>query len=104
MTTDEDFWEIVGGHRAFDLDEYIRQTQDIIRQLTMTQIAMQHQALETMAERMLVDPAGRGIMVVLDSEAGTRTYRLDPGVPFGHIFEFPSQDAVERWRDLGCPR
>jgi hypothetical protein len=85
-----------------------------IRDLALSTIRLYHSELEEMAERMLTDPEGRGIMVILDPMAsfdeqlmrftGTRTYRLDPGVPFGHIFEFPSEAAVDEWRARGCPQ
>jgi hypothetical protein len=73
------------------------------RDFVVEHLEQAHKTLEEMCERMLVDPEGRGVMVVLDSESLTRTYSLSEYVPWGHIFEFPSQDAVERWHDRGSP-
>jgi hypothetical protein len=78
-------------------------TEEHIRKLVVEQIAIEHRSLEEMVERMLTDPESRGIMVVLDQEQQTRSYRLDADIPFGHIFEFPSLAAVDEWRARGCP-
>lgn len=34
----------------------------------------------------------------------TRNYRLDPNVPFGHVYEFPSMEAYELWIERGSPQ
>lgn len=70
--------------------------------------------LETMVEKMLVDPQSRGIMVVHRDISIDTTFdefaemvmpemTLDPRVPFGNIFHFPSRDAVHAWEERGCP-
>jgi hypothetical protein len=68
--------------------------------------------LEEACERMLTNPRGWGVLVVDEEVINFRdlkgelsyTAGLHPGVPFGHIFQFPSEAAVDRWQDRGCPR
>ncbi|QJD53236.1 hypothetical protein SEA_TEMPO_13 [Microbacterium phage Tempo] len=82
-----------------------------IRDLVLNQAAMRHNALEEMIERMLVSPMSCGIAVVieqiinLDDLEGslTRHYRLDPHVPYGHLYEFGSMVEYESWQERGCP-
>lgn len=107
----------------FDWDADFRREQArvelTIRDLALEVMRLEHQALEEMAERMLVSDPPAGIAVVLTSKRDLsfepdldgvyrmedyRQYRLDPGVPFGHIYEFPSIEAYEVWHERGCPR
>lgn len=82
-----------------------------IRDLVLKQIQLEHNALEEMVERMLVSPVRCGVVVVLNEiidldnleASSTRHYRLDPNVPFGHIYEFPSMKAYELWQERGHP-
>ncbi|QIG59023.1 hypothetical protein SEA_FRANSOYER_15 [Microbacterium phage Fransoyer] len=75
-------------------------------------------ALEEMVERMLTSPDPSGIAVVITSQTDflpepnadglyratqERHYRLDPNVPFGKLYEFPSIEAYEVWYERGCP-
>lgn len=66
----------------------------------------QEAALEEAVERMLVSPTPCGIAVIdheiidLDNLSGSLETRflLDPAIPFGTIFQFPSPTAYEKWR------
>lgn len=88
----------------------------VIRVLSLEQIKIGHEAIEEMIERMLTSPSGWGIVTVLQNSIETgsfdthdyqitweRHYRLDPGVPFGRLYEFPSPEAYEMWQERGCP-
>lgn len=83
-----------------------------IRDFVLSQIRLEHNALEEMAERMLVSPVRVGIAVIINEiidldnleAVGMRHYRLDEHVPFGHIYEFPSMAAYEAWQERGCPQ
>lgn len=88
----------------------------VIRVLALEQIKVGHNALEEMIERMLTSPLEVGIAIVVQNDVETgsfetgdyrirseRHYRLDPGVPFGRMYEFPSMDAYEMWQERGCP-
>lgn len=82
-----------------------------IRDLVVSIAALEHKAIEEMAERMLVSPEPCGIVVVLnqiisldDPYAPSRSFRLDPNVPFGHMYEFPSMEAYELWQERGHPK
>lgn len=89
-----------------------------IRVLAVEHVKLEHAALEEMVERMLTTPESSGIAVILDHQVvasypeeegdevqviGHRHFRLDPNVPFGRIYEFPSMDAYEIWQERGCP-
>lgn len=82
-----------------------------IRDLALNMAAMRHNAVEEMVERMLVSPVPCGIAVVInevinvnDLEGSmTRHYRLDPHVPYGHMYEFGSMAQYESWQESGCP-
>lgn len=72
---------------------------------------------EIMAETMLTDPRGWGILVIEQDQVVSvedvlredRTlslqiqWRLDPDVPFGRIYQFSSEAGVLAWRDRGAP-
>lgn len=90
----------------------------IIRVFALEQIKIGHDALEEMIERMLTTSGSGGIAIIIDNLAvpmhpeehddmlrvvGTRHYRLDPGVPFGRMYEFPSMAAYELWQERGRP-
>lgn len=101
---------------TFDWDSDFRRMQAndelTIYDLALQQIRLQSAALEQMAERMLVSPERCGIVVVIENvfdldnlrAAGYRHYRLDPNVPFGHVYEFPSMEAYQVWIENGSPR
>lgn len=85
--------------------------QGMIRDLALQVARHEHRAIEEMVERMPVSPIPCGIVVVISEivdfddfdASSTRQYRLDPHVPFGHLYEFPSMQAYERWRERGHP-
>ena len=58
--------------------------------------------LETMCEKSLVDPQGRGVAVVGPSHACSMW--LDEHVPWGTIFHFPREADYLQWQDRGWPR
>lgn len=106
----------------FDWDSDFRREQargDLVaRVITIEAVRHEHQALEEMVERMLTAPEPCGIAVVIthqtefSAEPETpnlyraiqeRNYRLDPNVPFGKLYEFPSLEAYEVWQERGCP-
>lgn len=105
----------------FDWDSDFRRMQGregsiIIRDLAFTAVAYEHAALEEMVERSLTAPERCGIAIVITKQTefdpvaenlyraiSERSYRLDPNVPFGHIYEFPSMEAYEVWQERGCP-
>ncbi|QUE25563.1 hypothetical protein SEA_SADLAD_16 [Microbacterium phage SadLad] len=88
------------------------------RVLVLETVRSEHRALEEMIERMLTSSEPCGIAVVITQqepfepvEEGSllfravheRNYRLDPNVPFGKLYEFPSIEAYEVWYERGCP-
>lgn len=99
-------WDAVPLRMRAELDASIG-----IRDLVLQRIKAEHEAIEEMTERMLTSPEGCGIAVVLneiidlDNLEGslTRQYRLDPHVPFGHIYEFSSMRSYEAWQERGYP-
>lgn len=98
---------------GFDWDGELRslQGQETIRDLALQVARYDHEAIEEMVERMLVSPIPCGIVVVISEivdfddfkASSTRQYRLDPHVPFGRLYEFPSMQAYERWQERGHP-
>lgn len=90
-----------------------------IRDLLVQQMNTEHKALDEMIERMLTAGIRAGIAVVINANVeptfdpdatsttisyySERLYRLDEHVPFGHVFEFPSLQAYERWQERGHP-
>lgn len=97
-----------------DMRRMQAETNLIIRDLVIRQMRLEHAALEEMVERMLTSPIPAGIAVIImhETEGGiedgyfvheSRNYRLDPHVPFGHVFEFPSMESYELWVERGWP-
>lgn len=87
-----------------------------VRDLVIQQAKIEHAALQEMVERMLTSPERCGVAVVITHQAEfdpmpgepyriteERNYCLDPHVPFGHVWEFPSMEAYELWYERGCP-
>lgn len=76
-------------------------TDDVIRRYTFRQIQLQNLALSKMAERMLTDERGIGIAMIQHPENTVLT--LEDGIPFGHIYEFPSEESYLLWIAHGRP-
>lgn len=71
--------------------------------------------LEEMCERAITSAVPVGVIVVDESDVmegdfdtgfsltTIRRYALDPNVPYGHIYRFPSMEAYRLWYARGCP-
>lgn len=88
-----------------------------VRDLELQTAEIAYPPLQEMVERMFTSPDRAGIVAVLDHQVvpsddpavdarivGRRHFRLDPAVPFGHIYEFESMEAYELWQEWGSPR
>lgn len=102
--------------REFDMPEIAGRQLFGVMGLVRDRMLLETQALEMALEKMLTDPRGWGLLevggglepIALDEPLPDvlwvrYEYALDPGVPFGLKASFPSWDAVERWREAGCP-
>lgn len=100
----------------FDMPEIADRQLVGILGLVRDRMLLEVNAYEMMVERMLTDPRGWGILQVggeiepinfdeplPDMLSMRYEYALDEGVPFGHTFQLPTWEAVERWREAGCP-
>lgn len=77
-----------------------------LRIYTMTLMQGWMRSVEEMIERSITDAEQRGVMIVGNLDANGETvvgFRLDADVPYGHVFEFSSEEAVAEWRARGCP-
>lgn len=82
------------------LDMVLDQTQNSLRAVVDRMMRAELEQREYWIEEMAVDPEGRGIMRVNTTPVH---WQLEEGIPFGHIGQFPSWDAVHAWRALGRP-
>lgn len=86
----------------------------IVRDLAIQSATIAYAPLQEMVERMLTSPEPTGVAVVLENSIaevsgevrvlGRRHLRLDPHVPFGHVYEFESMDAYQQWLEWGAPK
>jgi hypothetical protein len=63
---------------------------ELIEPHILRAIEEKHNAIETMCERMLTDPEGRGVLVTDYPDAGW-TVALSPDVPWGEIHYWRAQ-------------
>ena len=89
----------------------------VVRDLELKSATIAYAPLQEMVERMFTSAGRVGIVVVLDHQVepsettgiearvvGRRHFRLDPAVPFGHVYEFESMEAYELWQEWGSLR
>lgn len=87
----------------------------VVRELEIEAASYGLPSLDEMIERMLTSSDQLGIAIILEQRIvemvgtdafrviGERHFRLDPHVPFGRVYEFPSMNAYEIWQERGCP-
>lgn len=81
-----------------------------VTDLLVQSVQTSYAPLQEMVERMFTSVDRAGIVIVFDSQiVGTQVidrqhFRLDPKVPFGHIYKFESMDAYELWQEWGSPQ
>lgn len=109
----------LGGSGMHDWDADFRRNAIggiVVRDLELKAATVAYAPLQEMVERMFTSADRVGIVAVLDHQiaptdpavearvVGRRHFRLDPAVPFGHVYEFESMEAYELWQEWGSPR
>lgn len=59
-------------------------------------------ALEEMVCESAVQGGLHGV-IVIEGGIGLHSVEVSPLVPYGNLLRFPSVEAVERWKENGCP-
>lgn len=86
----ETFSKMILGPDAEDLSASYREE--------VMKVARHHTALiESFCEQSLIDDKQRGVLVIENLLGGEFTVRLDPRVPYGHIYIVKKEEDLERF-------
>jgi hypothetical protein len=72
-----------------------------VKEILRTRNALIEQACESALA------GGKDGVMVIESDnlfEATFSVAVSPLVPYGHLFRFPSRDAVDLWINHGCPK
>lgn len=77
--------------------------EDEIGRFIIAGLRQQSAVMEEWCERSITDPESRGVMMIQDPATLTTRICLSYLVPYGHVYEFPTEGSVDRWIERGCP-